>query len=56
MLWITLRTKDELQYLDAMNFLIQEDGSYNILLRGGLSLKGFVEDIQFIHVEAVIQN
>jgi hypothetical protein len=56
MLWITLRTDIEIQYLDVVNFLIQEDGTFNILLMDGSSIKGEVKDIKFLHVEQVIEN
>lgn len=56
MLWITLTTENEKELLDAVNFMIQENGRYCILLMDGTQREGPVSEIQFIHVEAVIEN
>ncbi len=52
MLWITITTDNEAEYLDAASFLIK-DGIYHILLLDGTKHEGKVSDITFLHTEAV---
>lgn len=56
MLWITLTTANGRELLDAANFMIQENGRYCLLLMDGTQREGDVKDIQFLLVEAVIEN
>lgn len=56
MFWVTLTTADEKELLDAVTFLIQENGRYCLLLMDGTQREGDVKDIQFLHIERVIDN
>jgi hypothetical protein len=56
MLWITLTTANGRELLDAVNFMIMENGRYCLLLLDGTQREGHISEISFLHVEAVTEN
>ena len=56
MLWITIETENGRELLDAVNFMIQENGTYCLLLLDGTQREGKISQIRFLHVEAVLDN
>jgi hypothetical protein len=52
MLWISIKTENETEYLDAATFLMQ-DGKYYILLMDGTKREGSMNELQFFFVEPV---